>query len=291
MCVVQSCPTLCNLMDCSPPGSSVHGIFQVRILGWGAIPFSRGSPPPRNRTQVSCIAQGFFTTEPPGKPMESNSSPWESGSAAHIYPKTWIRGLCFGLREGERACWPLSPLLSCSHPKCVPLFLRQPRSPITGGTSVSQARSCSSSPWSKSMCSQKRQPWWKCLPFSWLSVIFSILEVWFPAILGEYWEEEGSGSWAQRGAVIKRPLISILFLHNCGKGLCGVSALVIFVQKRTVSLWRDPRWDAWQIQHFPFGSVTHQQCGFPECRLPGLVSSALKRRQYQPEKWLGFPSK
>ena len=38
----QSCPTLCNLMDCSPPGSSVHGILQARILEWVAMPSSRG---------------------------------------------------------------------------------------------------------------------------------------------------------------------------------------------------------------------------------------------------------
>ena len=38
--VAQSCPTLCNPMDCSPPGSSVHGIFQARVLEWGAIALS-----------------------------------------------------------------------------------------------------------------------------------------------------------------------------------------------------------------------------------------------------------
>ena len=43
--VAQSCPTLCSPMDCSPPGSSIHGIFQARGLGWGAISFSRGSYP------------------------------------------------------------------------------------------------------------------------------------------------------------------------------------------------------------------------------------------------------
>ena len=42
MLVTQSCPTLCNPMVCSPPGSSVHGIFQARILEWVAIPYSRG---------------------------------------------------------------------------------------------------------------------------------------------------------------------------------------------------------------------------------------------------------
>ena len=47
--------------DCSPPGSSVHGILQARILEWVAMPSSRGSSQPRDRTQVSCIADGFFT--------------------------------------------------------------------------------------------------------------------------------------------------------------------------------------------------------------------------------------
>ena len=58
--VPQSCLTLCDLMDCSPPGSSVHGILQARMLEWVAIPFSRRSSPPRDQTQVSSIAGGFF---------------------------------------------------------------------------------------------------------------------------------------------------------------------------------------------------------------------------------------
>ena len=48
-----SCPTLCDPMDCSPPGSSVHGIFQARILEWVAISFSRVSSQPRDQTRVS----------------------------------------------------------------------------------------------------------------------------------------------------------------------------------------------------------------------------------------------
>ena len=48
--VTQSCPTPCDLMDCSPPGSSVHGIFQARILEWIAIPFSRGSSQSKDQT-------------------------------------------------------------------------------------------------------------------------------------------------------------------------------------------------------------------------------------------------
>ena len=69
--VAQLCLTVCNPMDCSPPGSSVHGILQARTLEWVAISFSRGSSLPRDRTCVSCIADGFFTTEPPGKPKIS----------------------------------------------------------------------------------------------------------------------------------------------------------------------------------------------------------------------------
>ena len=63
MCVLvpQSCPILCDPMDSSPPGSSVHGILQARILQWVAIPFSRGSSWPRNQTGVSYIAGRFFT--------------------------------------------------------------------------------------------------------------------------------------------------------------------------------------------------------------------------------------
>ena len=56
----QSCLTLCDPMDCSPPGSSVHGILQARILEWVAISFSRGSSLPGDRTQVSCIAGRHF---------------------------------------------------------------------------------------------------------------------------------------------------------------------------------------------------------------------------------------
>ena len=59
--VTQLCPTLCNPMDCSSPGSSVHGILQARILEWVAISFSRGSSRPRDWTQVSCIAGRFVT--------------------------------------------------------------------------------------------------------------------------------------------------------------------------------------------------------------------------------------
>ena len=50
----QSCLTLCDPMDCSPPGSSVHGILQARILEWVTISYSRGSSQPRDWTDISC---------------------------------------------------------------------------------------------------------------------------------------------------------------------------------------------------------------------------------------------
>ena len=59
--VIQSCPTLWDSTNCSPTGSSVHGILQARILEWVAIPFSRGFSWCRDLTWVSCLAGRFFT--------------------------------------------------------------------------------------------------------------------------------------------------------------------------------------------------------------------------------------
>ena len=76
MCVhaksLQSCPTLCDPVDCSLPESSVHGILQARILEWVAMLSSRGSSLPRDRICISCsscLADGFFTTGPLRKPI------------------------------------------------------------------------------------------------------------------------------------------------------------------------------------------------------------------------------
>ena len=59
--VTHSCPTLCDHMDCSLPGSSVHEIFQARVLKWVAISFSRGSSQPRDQIQASHIVGRYFT--------------------------------------------------------------------------------------------------------------------------------------------------------------------------------------------------------------------------------------
>ena len=70
--VAQSCPTLCDPMDCSLLGSSVCGILQARILEWAAISFSRRASQPRDQTWVSCIAEAdALPSEPPGKLCKS----------------------------------------------------------------------------------------------------------------------------------------------------------------------------------------------------------------------------
>ena len=93
--VTQLCLTLYDPMDCSPPGSSVRGILQARILECVAISFSRGSSPPRYQTRVSYIKGRFFlvTAEPPEKPPQSVQSlsrvrlfvtPWAAACQASL---------------------------------------------------------------------------------------------------------------------------------------------------------------------------------------------------------------
>ena len=80
----HSCPTLCNPMDCNLPGSSIHGIFQSKILKQIAISFSRGFSQPRDQTHVSfvsCLASyAQVPTEPPRKPsptgLNANNISW-----------------------------------------------------------------------------------------------------------------------------------------------------------------------------------------------------------------------
>ena len=78
----QSCPTLCDPMYCSLPGSSLHGILQARVLEWIAISFSKGSSRPRDRTRVSRVPGRCFnlwaTREAPSflRPSWMEESPW-----------------------------------------------------------------------------------------------------------------------------------------------------------------------------------------------------------------------
>ena len=64
--IAQSCLTLCNPVDCSPSGSSIHGILQARILEWVAISFSRGSSQPRDPTRSSALQADALISEPLG---------------------------------------------------------------------------------------------------------------------------------------------------------------------------------------------------------------------------------
>ena len=71
----QSCLTLCNPFDSSPPGSSIHGILQVRILEWGAISFSRRSSNPGMEPGSPPLQADYLPSELPGKPNKRMSSP------------------------------------------------------------------------------------------------------------------------------------------------------------------------------------------------------------------------
>ena len=115
---LQSCLTLCDPMDCSPPGSSVHRILQARILEWVAMPSSRASFLPRDQTRVSsisCIAGEFFTTEPPGKPtpcwslfvLPSTQNPMYSSQTQSSLLHTDLSG---GMANTNFSCKPSFPL-------------------------------------------------------------------------------------------------------------------------------------------------------------------------------------
>ena len=89
MKVAQSCLTLCDPMDCSPPGSSVPGILQARILEWVAFPFSKGSSQPWDRTwvsRVSCIGrQVLYSLSHQGSPSSWLSHDQLSISAVSLW--------------------------------------------------------------------------------------------------------------------------------------------------------------------------------------------------------------
>ena len=95
--LLQSCLTLCDPMDCSPPGSSVHGILQARILEWFAISFSKGSSQPRDRTCVSCLclklAGRFFTATDLWSLWLFLQSPWFFFSWL-TFQFSWVTQLC-----------------------------------------------------------------------------------------------------------------------------------------------------------------------------------------------------
>ena len=84
--VAQQCLTLCNPIDCSLPGSSIHGIFQARVLQWVSISFSRGSSQLRDLTRVSRIAGRHFTLWA-SMGGHSESGGWNNNDVLH--PPCW----------------------------------------------------------------------------------------------------------------------------------------------------------------------------------------------------------
>ena len=86
--VAQSCPTLCDPVDCNPPGSSVHWILQATIPEWVAISFFRGSSRPRDRTRSPASQADALTSEPPGKPTLSLGY-------IYIYTYTYIKNALY----------------------------------------------------------------------------------------------------------------------------------------------------------------------------------------------------
>ena len=149
--VAKSCPTFHDPVDCGPPGSSDHEISQAGTLKWVAISFSRGSFCCRDWTCVCCIAGGFFTTEPSGKPGYQAERVWYSQtyrrSVAHqssaeltagsfgwvklslflTKPGPWARGMCtvFSLLSLPLLVHTEVCVVSCFSPaeSCFCLFL------------------------------------------------------------------------------------------------------------------------------------------------------------------------
>ena len=85
--VVQSCPTLCDPVDCSLPGASVQEILQARILEWVAISSSRGSSRPRDQTHISCIGRRILTTEPHGEPTHTPNHIRQTAGGELLYSR------------------------------------------------------------------------------------------------------------------------------------------------------------------------------------------------------------
>ena len=83
----QCCPTLCTPMNCCPPGSSLHVIFQARILEWAAVSYCRGSSQPRDRTRLLCL----LDQQADSPPLSHLRSP----TLVTCVERTWVLGLTF----------------------------------------------------------------------------------------------------------------------------------------------------------------------------------------------------
>ena len=97
--VAQSCWTLCDPMAYSPPGSSVHGTSQARILEWVAISFSRGSSPPRDQRRFPAVQADSLPSEPQGKLCDFIFITCQKRKRGNSLAIQWL-GLCALIAEG-----------------------------------------------------------------------------------------------------------------------------------------------------------------------------------------------
>ena len=128
--VAQLCPTLCNPKDCSPPGFSINGILQARILKWVAISFSRGSSCPRDRTRISCLSRqtlSHWASREVQAYMHSTDkrqhSSWDASPQASWYrDDSVLSPSCTSPRLQHTCCWR-SPEAEARIPRrwCYPL--------------------------------------------------------------------------------------------------------------------------------------------------------------------------
>ena len=138
--LLQSCPTLCNPMDCSLPGSSVYGILQARILKWVAISSSRDLPDPGIRSASWALAGRFFTSEPPGKTTQDlvisyfQFSSVQLLSLAQLFATPWTAAHQASLSIANSRSLPKLVSIESVMPShhlilCRPLFLLPPIPP------------------------------------------------------------------------------------------------------------------------------------------------------------------
>ena len=154
--VAQLCPTLCDPMDCSLPGFSIHGVFQARTLEWGAISFSRGSSPPRDRTYVSCIAVRCFTL-------------WATRELVRTMDYSWktCNEFSWSSQWGRRKM--IIKKLAPGHPWW-----------FSGGESAWQCRRHRFDPWSRTVPHATEQP----CPYT--TTTEPVLKAWEPQLLSAY---------------------------------------------------------------------------------------------------------
>ena len=132
--MAQLGPTLYNPMDSSLPGSSTHGIFQARVLEWAAISFSRGSSQPRDRIQVSHIADRPFITWATRESYYDGFSSVQSLSCIRLFATPWIAAhqasLSITNSRSSLRFTSIESVMSSSHLLlCRPLLLLPPIPP------------------------------------------------------------------------------------------------------------------------------------------------------------------